>query len=48
LWVGMDFIEVGTGGGSYLIKEVQREGKKRMTIRDFLAGHPVPVGTVFE
>ena len=47
LWVGMDFIEVGTGGGSFLIKEVQREGKKRMTIREFLAGHPVPVGTVF-
>ena len=48
LWVGMNFIEVGTGGGSFLIKEVQREGKKRMTIREFLAGHPVPVGTVFE
>jgi methionyl-tRNA formyltransferase len=48
LWVGMDFIEVGTGVGSFLIKEVQREGKKRMTIREFLAGHPIPVGTVFE
>jgi methionyl-tRNA formyltransferase len=48
LWVGMDFVEVGTGGGSYLIKEVQREGKKRMSIRDFLAGHPIPVGTVLE
>ena len=47
LWVGMDFIEVGTGGGSFLIKEVQREGKKRMTIREFLTGHPVPVGTEF-
>ena len=48
LWAGMDFIEVGTGGGSFLIKEVQREGKKRMSIREFLAGHPVPVGTMFE
>ena len=47
LWVGMDFIEVGTGGGSFLIKEVQREGKKKMTIREFLAGHPIPVGTEF-
>lgn len=47
LWVGMDFIEVGTGGGSFLIKEVQREGKKKMAIREFLAGHPIPVGTEF-
>ena len=48
LWVGADFIEIGTGRGSFLIKEVQREGKKRMTIRDFLTGHPVAVGAVFE
>jgi methionyl-tRNA formyltransferase len=48
LWVGMDFIEVGTGGGSFLIKEVQREGKNRLRIREFLTGHPIPVGTVFE
>jgi methionyl-tRNA formyltransferase len=48
LWAGMEFIEVGTGGGSFLIKEVQREGKKRMSIREFLTGHPIPVGTVFE
>jgi methionyl-tRNA formyltransferase len=48
LWVGMDFIEVGTGGGAFLIKEVQREGKKRMSIREFLTGHPIPVGAEFE
>ena len=48
LWVGTDFIEVGTGRGSFLIREVQREGKKKMTVRDFLAGHPVSVGAVFE
>jgi methionyl-tRNA formyltransferase len=47
-WVGSDFIEVGTGKDSFLIKEVQLEGKRRMSVRDFLAGHPVSVGTVFK
>lgn len=46
-WVGSDFIEVETGKGSFLIKEVQLEGKRRMTIRDLISGHPIPVGTVF-
>jgi methionyl-tRNA formyltransferase len=47
VWVGSDFIEVETGKDSFRIKEVQLEGKRRMTIRDFLSGHPIPVGTVF-
>ncbi len=48
LWTGADFIEVGTGKNCFLIREVQLEGKKRMGIREFLAGHPIPVGTAFE
>jgi methionyl-tRNA formyltransferase len=48
IWVGSDFIEVETGNDSFLIKEVQLEGKRRMSVRDFLAGHPITVGTVFE
>ncbi len=47
-WVGADFIEVETGKGSFLIKEVQVEGKRRMSTREFLAGNPIPVGTVFD
>jgi len=47
LWVGTDFIEIETGKGSYLLKEVQLEGKRRMSARDFLSGHPVQAGTVF-
>lgn len=47
VWVGSDFIEVETGKDSFLIKEVQLEGKRRMSVRDFLAGHSIPVGTVF-
>jgi len=48
LWAGTDFIEVGTGKDSFLIEEVQLEGKRRMSIREFLTGHSIPVGTVFE
>jgi methionyl-tRNA formyltransferase len=48
VWVGSDFIEVATGKGSYLIKEVQLEGRKKMTLREFLSGHSVPVGTAFQ
>jgi methionyl-tRNA formyltransferase len=47
VWVGSDFIEVETGKGAYLIKEVQLEGRRRMSIREFLSGHPVSIGTVF-
>ncbi len=47
VWVGSDFIEVETGKDSYLLKEVQLEGRRRMAIREFLSGRPVSVGTVF-
>lgn len=47
VWVGSDFIEVETGNGFFLIKEVQLEGKRRMSVREFLSGHPVSVGTIF-
>jgi methionyl-tRNA formyltransferase len=46
LWVGTDLIEIETGKDSYLLKEVQLEGKRRMSARDFLSGHPISVGTV--
>ncbi len=48
IWVGSDFIEVETGKDSYLIEEVQLEGRKRMAIREFLSGHSISVGTVFQ
>jgi methionyl-tRNA formyltransferase len=48
VWVGSDFIEVETGTDSFLIEEVQMEGKRRMSSRDFLSGHLVTVGTVFQ
>ncbi len=48
VWVGADFIEVEAGRNAYIIKEVQLEGRRRMSIREFLSGHPIPVGTVFQ
>ena len=38
---------VGCGSGSLLLREVQLEGKRRMAIRDFLIGRPIPPGTIF-
>jgi methionyl-tRNA formyltransferase len=48
VWVGSDFIEVETGKDSYLIEEVQLEGRKKMTIREFLSGHSVSAGAIFQ
>ncbi len=47
LWTCPEYIEVATGKGSFLLREVQLEGKKRMKVGDFLPGRPIPVGTVF-
>ena len=47
-WVGTDVLEVKTGKGCYRIREVQLEGGKRLSARDFLQGHRVQVGTVFK
>jgi methionyl-tRNA formyltransferase len=38
-------IWVATGEGAVALSEVQLEGKKRMSVRDFLAGHPLRPGT---
>ncbi len=40
-------ILVGSSGGAVLLRDIQLEGKKRMSARDFLLGHPVTPGTVF-
>lgn len=41
-------IVVATGDGKLCIKELQLEGKKRMTARDFLHGHKIEKRTVLE
>jgi methionyl-tRNA formyltransferase len=40
-------IIVGSGEGSLLLLEIQLEGKRRMSAREFLRGFPLPVGTCF-
>ncbi len=41
-------IEVGTGKDRLAITELQPEGKKRMSAKSFLAGHPMNPGDPFE
>jgi len=42
---GSEGVNVTTGKGSLLIKEVQLEGRKRMPIHEFLVGNEIPPGT---
>lgn len=39
-------ISVACGNNTLLIKEIQPEGKKRMTVESFLCGHPITPGTL--
>ena len=39
------YLEVATGSGTIAVEELQPEGRRPMPARDFLAGHPVSVGT---
>lgn len=45
VWVKKDSFAVMTGEGALIIKELQLEGKKRMSAQAFLLGCPVQVGT---
>jgi methionyl-tRNA formyltransferase len=47
VWVASDFIEVATGRGRFLMEEVQEEGKRKMSVKDFLSGHAIHVGAFF-
>jgi methionyl-tRNA formyltransferase len=44
--VSRDGLTVAAGRGTRLkLLEIQPEGRRAMAVRDFLAGHPLPVGT---
>jgi methionyl-tRNA formyltransferase len=45
LQVDADFIRIGCGGGALDILELQKAGGKKVAVRDFLRGHPVPTGS---
>jgi methionyl-tRNA formyltransferase len=46
LEAGKDGIEVACAGGSVILEEVQLEGKKRLPVREFLAGCRIVPGTI--
>lgn len=48
LAVGADGLVIACGQGALALHEVQPQGSRRMSISDFLAGHRLTVGTVFE
>jgi methionyl-tRNA formyltransferase len=39
-----DGLLIGTGDGSVLVTDLQLDGKKRMSAREFLRGHPIANG----
>ncbi|MFZ3208465.1 MAG: hypothetical protein WA140_06490 [Geobacteraceae bacterium] len=39
-------LEVACGAGSLLVLELQLEGKKRLTAREFLAGYKIAPGAI--
>lgn len=44
--VDKDVVWVATSDGAFGLTELQLEGKKRLRVKDFLAGHPIRVGTI--
>jgi len=46
IFTGRDGIEVACGQGSLLITELQAAGSRKMDAASFLAGHPLPIGTL--
>ncbi len=42
-----DRLGIATGDGCLLISEIQREGGKRLSVGDFIRGHPLQVGQRF-
>lgn len=43
-----DTLRVATGDGTLLVLEIQPEGRRPMTAREFLAGHTVRPGATFQ
>jgi methionyl-tRNA formyltransferase len=46
--VSRDHLQIAAGGGTHLaLLEIQPEGRRAMPVRDFLAGHPLRLGSEF-
>jgi methionyl-tRNA formyltransferase len=46
--VTRDTIDVATGLGILSLEQLKPEGRRAMTAREFLAGRPVPAGTILD
>ena len=42
---GSRVLDIGCGDGALRITRLQKEGSKRLTAAEFLAGAPLPAGT---
>ena len=47
LGVSSEALRVATGQGTLAVREVQMAGKRRMNVKEFLAGHHIEVGDCF-
>jgi methionyl-tRNA formyltransferase len=41
---GKDYLHVGTASGCLALEELQQEGKRRMTVEEFLRGYKIATG----
>lgn len=46
--VTKDAVHVATGNGVLVLREVQPANRRRMTVSDYLAGHPISVGCILQ
>jgi len=46
--ISKDFIKIATGLGMLQVEELQLEGKRRMPVRGFIAGHKVQAGEIIK
>lgn len=44
---GDDLVVAVGAGGAIAVREIQPEGRRRLSVREFLAGHPLAAGSVF-
>ena len=45
--VSRDSMVIACGSGSLILREVQLQGKKRMSVHDFLLGNKIETGMIF-
>lgn len=46
--VTKDAVHVATGNGVLILREVQPANRRRMTVSEYLAGHPISVGCILQ